>query len=41
MAKIDIENKDEYFLRTKLIEMYANPLINKLNTYPTFLEEGE
>jgi hypothetical protein len=41
IAKIDIENKDESFLRTKLLEMYANPLINKLSTYPTFLEEGE
>lgn len=30
MAKIDIENKDEKFLWTKLLEMYANPLINKL-----------
>jgi len=41
IAKINIENKDESFLRTKLIEMYANPLINKLNTAPVFLEEGE
>ncbi len=30
MAKIDIENKDENFLWIKLLEMYANPLINKL-----------
>jgi len=30
IAKIDIENKDEIFLRKKLLEMYANPLINKL-----------
>lgn len=30
MAKIEIENKDEKFLWIKLLEMYANPLINKL-----------
>lgn len=30
MAKIEIENKDEKYLWTKLLEMYANPLINKL-----------
>ena len=41
IAKIEIENKDEAFLRVKLLEMYANPLINKLNTSPNFLEEGE
>lgn len=32
IAKIDIENKDESFLRKKLLEMYANPLINKLES---------
>jgi hypothetical protein len=32
IAKIDIENKDENFLRKKLLEMYANPLINKLES---------
>ena len=41
IAKIDLENKDESFLRLKILEMYANPLINKLNTSPNFLEEGE
>ena len=41
ISKINIENKDVTFLRTKLLEMYANPLINKLSIYPTFLEEGE
>ena len=41
IAKIDMENKDEDFLRMKLIEMYANPLINKLSVYPNYLEEGE
>jgi len=41
MAKIQIENKDESFLRTKLLEMYANPLINKLHTTSEYLEEGE
>lgn len=28
--KIDLPNKDEAFLRTKMLEMYANPLINYL-----------
>lgn len=41
MAKIQLDNKDESFLRMKLLEMYANPLINKLNTIPNYLEEGE
>ena len=41
MAKIQIENKDESFLRVKLLEMYANPLINKLHTTSEYLEEGE
>ncbi len=30
LDKIEIENKDEAFLRKKILEMYANPLINKL-----------
>ncbi len=30
MAKIEIENKDEKYIWAKLLEMYANPLINKL-----------
>lgn len=30
IQKIDLENKDETFLRAKMLEMYANPLINKL-----------
>ena len=30
--KIQLENKDEKFLRQKLLEMYANPLINHLKT---------
>lgn len=29
IAKIDIENKDEAFLRKCILTMYANPLINK------------
>lgn len=41
IAKIELDNKDEQFLRTKLLEMYANPLINKLSISPSFLEEGE
>jgi len=30
LDKIKIENKDILFLRTKILEMYANPLINQL-----------
>lgn len=30
LQKIDIENKDENFLRKKMLEMYSNPLKNKL-----------
>jgi 1-acyl-sn-glycerol-3-phosphate acyltransferase len=30
--KIDITNKDDAFLRTKLLEMYSNPLKNHLKT---------
>lgn len=30
ISKIELDNKDETFLHSKLIEMYANPLINKL-----------
>jgi hypothetical protein len=41
IKKIDIENKDVTFLRTKILEMYANPLINKLNATTNFFEEGE
>ena len=41
IKKIEIENKDVTFLRTKILEMYANPLINKLNANSNFLEEGE
>ena len=32
IAKIDLADKDEAFLRTKILEMYANPLINYLKT---------
>ena len=32
IAKIDIPNKDSAFLRIKMLEMYANPLINQLNS---------
>lgn len=32
MSKIDLEDKDEKFLLIKLLEMYANPLINKLES---------
>lgn len=31
LSKIELEQKDEQYLRTKLLEMYANPLINKLS----------
>ena len=30
MAKITLDNKDEAFLRERILTMYANPLINKL-----------
>lgn len=30
LQKIDIPSKDETFLRTKLLEMYANPALNQL-----------
>ena len=30
IAKVDLPNKDEAFLRTKILEMYANPLKNYL-----------
>ena len=30
LDKIELPNKDEKFLKTKILEMYANPLINKL-----------
>ena len=30
IAKVDLPNKDEEFLRTKILEMYANPLKNYL-----------
>ncbi len=31
LAKVDIGDRDDEFLRRKLLEMYANPLINKLS----------
>lgn len=30
LDRIDIPNRDDQFLRTKMLEMYANPLINQL-----------
>ena len=30
IEKVDLENKDEAFIRTKILEMYANPLKNHL-----------
>lgn len=30
LAKIDIPNKDEAFLRERILTMYANPLLNKM-----------
>jgi len=41
ISKIDLENKDEKFLRSKLIEMYANPLINKLETISDLGQDGD
>jgi hypothetical protein len=32
IAKIDIPNKDEAFLRERILTMYANPVVNKLQT---------
>lgn len=32
IAKINLPDKDEEFLRLKLLEMYANPLVNQLET---------
>ena len=32
LAKIDLENKDETFLRERILTMYANPAINKMKT---------
>ena len=32
MVKITLDNKDEAFLRERILTMYANPLINKLAT---------
>lgn len=32
LAMIDLPNRDDQFLRTKILEMYANPLINYLET---------
>ncbi|OIP82659.1 MAG: acyltransferase [Porphyromonadaceae bacterium CG2_30_38_12] len=32
ILKIDLEDKDEDFLTQKMLEMYSNPLINKLKT---------
>jgi hypothetical protein len=33
IAKIDLPDKDEEFLRFKLLEMYANPLVNQLEAF--------
>lgn len=41
IAKIDLENKDEDFLMHKLLEMYANPLINQLATYQDLGQDGD
>jgi len=32
ISKIELKNKDENYLRMKLLEMYANPLINKIES---------
>ena len=39
IGKIDIPEKDEDFLMVRLLEMYANPLINKLQTEPNYHPE--
>jgi hypothetical protein len=41
IAKTDLENKDEDFLMQKLLEMYANPLINQLATYSDLGHDGD
>jgi len=41
IAKIDLPEKDEDYLMKKLLEMYANPLINQLSLNPNYFEEGE
>ena len=41
ITKIDIPEKDDDFLMKKLLEMYANPLINKLSLNPNNFEVGE
>ena len=33
IAKVDLPNKDEAFLRTKILEMYANPLKNYIKAH--------
>ena len=33
IAKVDLANKDEAFLRTKILEMYANPLKNYIKAH--------
>ncbi len=35
IAKVDLPNKDEAFLRTKILEMYANPLKNYIKAHAT------
>jgi hypothetical protein len=32
LQKIEMPGKDEAFLRTKILEMYANPALNQLKT---------
>ena len=32
IQKVDLENRDDSFCRTKILEMYANPVINYLKT---------
>ena len=34
LQKIEMPDKDEVFLRTKILEMYANPALNQLNSLP-------
>ena len=40
IAKIDLPNKDEVFLRNKLLEMYSNPLKNHLKKVPSNSPKG-
>jgi len=41
LAKIDLPDKDEPFLRERILTMYANPLRNYLKGKSKYIEEHE